>query len=425
MGHKMNSVALTIYGFGHFGKSLLWMSSGLTFAFYLTEVAAFHPATMGWVLALSLIVNAASDWMVGQTLGRYVSTNGAATRLQFVGSGIASLCFILFAQTATINPEFRTAYALVALILFRLGYSLYDVPQNTLLGLLADDDTARSQIAAARYAAAGIATIAVTVCLSIWIAQIDPADRKDFFAAMATAFAAIACASALMLRVYFSQQTTASNASLRGTAPPLVAGVRRLPAVLAFGSIMIFSSLMPVFTELKVYYAAFAFRSELGTIGFLLCSAAGQVLAQPVWAWIGRRETLVLLYRLTALAVIAAGVVFALAGTAAIHWIMFAAFLFGATSSGLLMAIWSIMGNVAGFDPDTAMARFGLFTSGSKLAQSASVMLTGQFLTIGDYREGTLWLMIAAMAAAVVLTGVLCLALSLAVSKLSDAGRPS
>lgn len=419
----MNSVALIIYGFGHFGKSLLWMSSGLTFAFYLTEVAAFHPATMGWVLALSLMVNAASDWMVGQTFGRYVSTIRAATRLQFIGSGIAGLCFILFAQTATVSPEFRTAYALAALILFRLGYSLYDVPQNALLGLVAGDDTARSQIAAARYAAAGIATIAVTLCLSIWIAQFDTAHRMGFFAAMATGFAAIAFASALMLRVYFSQQVGASNTGLRGTASPLLPCVRRLPAVLAFGSIMIFSSLMPVFTELKVYYAAFAVRSELGTVGFLLCSAAGQVLVQPVWAWIGRRETLVLLYRLTALTVIAAGVVFALAGTAAISWIMFAAFLFGAASSGLLMAIWSIMGNVAGADPDTAMAQFGLFTSGSKLAQAASVMLIGQILTIGDYREGTLWVLIAAMAGAVVLTGFLCLTLSLAVIKLSAAGR--
>lgn len=420
----MNSTALSIYGFGHFGKSLLWMSSGLTFAIYLTEVAGLPPATMGWVLALSLLVNAASDWLIGKALGRYIVTISAATQWQFAGSGLASCCFILFAQTATISPEFRTAYALVALILFRLGYSLYDVPQNSLLGLAAGDDADRSQIAATRYAAAGLATIAVTLCLSVWIVQTDIARREAIFGAMAIVFAAIACGSSLLVRAYFSRQAAPDNAGSRPPPRPSALDLRPLPTVLAFGAIAIYSTLMPVFTELKVYFAAFALPSESSKVAFLLCSAAGQVLAQPVWAWIGRRRTLASLFRLAAMAVIGAGLFFGIASTGSVHWVLIAAFLFGATSSGLLMAIWSIMGNVASFDPDTALARFGLFTSCSKLAQAASVLLIGQILTISDYRDGIFWVMATAMTASVVLTGLLCVALSLAASKLSPAATP-
>lgn len=410
----MNFAALSVYGIGHFGKSLLWMSSGLTFAFYLTEVAGLHPATMAWVLAFSLMVNAGSDWLVGKLLGRYIVTVGTAMRLQFIGSGIAGLCFVLFAQTSAIGPDIRTLYALAVLILFRLGYSLYDVPQNTLLGLLSGDDSCRSQIAAARYAAAGLATIAVTLCLSIWILQIDIGQRKSIFAVMATTFAIIAFGSSFLVKAYFSREAPHTSEILPRLRSSAAVGVRPLPPVLAFGSIMIFSSLMPVFTELKVYYAASAFPSDTSAIAFLLCSAIGQVLAQPVWAWVGRRGTLVSLYRFTAVAVIAAGGFFGLAGAASLHWILFAAFLFGAASSGLLMAIWSIMGNVASFDPDTSFARFGLFTSCSKLSQAASIMLIGQVLAISDYRDGKVSVMIAAMTASVVLTGVLCLAVSLA-----------
>jgi hypothetical protein len=119
------------------------------------------------------------------------------------------------------------------------------------------------------------------------------------------------------------------------------------------------------------------------------------------------------LYRLAALVVIGAGLTFALLGTAGVPWVLLAAFLFGAASSGLLMAIWSVMGHVAGADPDRAVAQFGQFTSCSKLAQAASIMLIGQILAVSEYRSGMLDVVTTAMAASVVLTGAACLTLSL------------
>jgi len=409
----MNLAALTIYGFGHFGKSLLLMSSVLIFAFYLTEVVGFHPARMGWVLALSLLVNAASDWLIGRALGRYVTTVRAATRLQFAGSVMAGLCFVLFAQTAAISPDLRTAYAIATLVPFRLGYSLYDVPQNAMLGLVAGNDGDRSQIAAARYAAAGLANIVVTLCLSIWIVQIGAPRREAVFALVAVLYAVIAICSALLVTIHFSKPPArpVDAAPERPSSP--TESIRRLPPALGFGSILIFSTLMPVFTELKVYFAAFAFPSGNGALGFLLCSALGQVLAQPIWARVGRRRSLVSLYRLAALAVIGAGATFGLLEAAGVPWVLLAAFLFGATSSGLLVAIWSVMAHVAGTNPVRALAQFGQFTSCSKLAQAASIMMIGQILTLSEYRSGALDVVIAAMAASVVLTGAACLAMSL------------
>ncbi len=419
----MNLAALTIYGFGHFGKSLLWMSSVLIFAFYLTEVAGFHPARMGWVLALSLLVNAASDWLIGWMLGRHVTTVKAATRLQFAGSVMAGLCFVLFAQTAAIGPDLRTAYAITTLVLFRLGYSLYDVPQNAMLGLVAGNDVDRSQIAAARYAAAGLANIVVTLCLSIWIVQIDAPRQEAAFAMVAVLYAVIAICSALLVTIHFSKTPARPvDAALERSSSP-TGSIRRLPPALAFGSILIFSTLMPVFTELKVYFAAFAFPLGGGALGFLLCSALGQVLAQPMWAWAGRRRSLISLYRLAAVAVIGAGAIFGLLGAAGVPIVLFAAFLFGAASSGLLMAIWSVMGHVAGADPARSLAQFGKFTSCSKLAQAASIMMIGQILTLSEYRNGALTVVISAMAASVVLTGAACFAMSLLTRDLPLASR--
>lgn len=407
----MNFAALSVYGFGHFGKSLLWITSTLVFAFYLTEVASFAPAAMGWVLALSLVVNAAGDWCIGRLVGPHVSTAQAAAKLQLVGAGLAGLCFYLFAQTASVGPEHRTAYALVTLILFRLGYSLYDVPQNAILGLIAGTDSDRSQMAAARYAASGLATIAVTAFLAQWIVKIEERGSQSAFSLLAAVFAVISIGSALQLTIYFLRQS--QHLAKASQSVPAIMLLRTEPSTpwLALGSIVIFSGLMPVFTELKVFYAAFALPNDDMAAAFLLSAALGQVLTQPVWAWIGRHRSLITLYRTAALALMIAGGAFGVLNSAAIHWVMVAAFLFGSTSSGLLMAIWSIMGSVAAADPQTALAKFGLFTFSSKLAQAGSILLIGQVLAAGDYRDGTATVVTLAMTAAVVATGALCLLL--------------
>lgn len=94
---------------------------------------------------------------------------------------LAGLCFFLFALTALVVPVHRTAYALVTLILFRIGYSLYDVPQNAILGLFAGTDSDRSQMAAARYVASGFATIAVTAFLAHWIIEAEERGYQTAF----------------------------------------------------------------------------------------------------------------------------------------------------------------------------------------------------------------------------------------------------
>ncbi len=412
----MNLAALSIHGFGHFGKSLLWASSVLVFAFYLTEVAGLAPTTMGGVMALSLTVNAVSDRLIGQFAGQRVTTIAAAARLQLAGALIAAVCFVGFAQTALVPPGWRAEYALASLVMFRLGYSLYDVPQNAVLGLMVGTDRDRSQLSATRYAAAGLANIVVTLCLSLWVVGIGRDDRAAGFMLFANAFAAVAMISAALVALYFTRAGSRADhrpAQVSSEAAPRPS--ERLPALLAFGSIVVFSSLMSVFSKLKIYFAAFAFPSDTNAVAFLLAVALGQVLTQPLWAWGGQRLTLVRLYVLAAASVMGGGILFGLVAQGAATPLLVAAFVFGATSSGLLMAIWAIMGNVAGADRAAAMPLFGQFTFASKLAQALSIAVVGQVLDMAEYRDGMVGLVIIAMTASVVLTGVLCLAIALVI----------
>lgn len=407
----MNAAALIIYGIGHFGKSLLWSASALIFSFYLTEVAGFTPTAMSIILAISLVFNAGSDFAVGRFLNKRITTLWSAARIQILGAAISGAAFVLFAQTGIINEISRSYYALTALIMFRLGYSLYDVPQNSMLGLIAGGDSDRSQLTAVRYIAAGCATIIITVFLAFWLGHTDNEARDEIFVQLAISLFALSFSTALLVALYFSRSHAVDTGRVVEPLASMPAPISTLPLILAFGSICIYSGLMPIFTKLQAYYVVFALPSLQMAPWFLLIAAIGQIVAQPFWVMLGRIFTLRQLHLFAALSVIFAGAVFGVFAQADTVKILASAFVFGAASSGLLMSIWTVMASIASANKTKALANFGLFTCCSKLAQALSIVLIGVVLTSRDYRSGSADALIFAMTAAVIATGSMCLIL--------------
>ena len=74
------------YLLAHFGKSLFWHAGEILFAYFLTEACGLSADRMGWVLAISLIVSALSDIVVGRVLTARVRDTASASRMQFVGA---------------------------------------------------------------------------------------------------------------------------------------------------------------------------------------------------------------------------------------------------------------------------------------------------------------------------------------------------
>ncbi len=393
------------YACAHFGKSLLWHSSALIFAFYLTEVVGLAPRLMGWVLAVSLLLNAVCDLGFGWVLGRWVRNLRSAALAQAYGSVLACLAFLAFAGAGMAPDGATEAAAMCALFAFRIGYSLLDVPQNTILAFIAADDAGRTQMATLRYASAGLALLVVALALAPWLANSAPSARALDFIVFAACVTPVTFAMSLLLWA-----VAARNLSLNG---PKAEKADQCTDVgqgpwLALLSILVYSGCMPLFTKLEAYFVAFV-PMQSGANFFMAAVAIGQITAQLAWFRLAGQMDLIDLYRWAA-----AGlglVAFAFAGLAPLGGLvlLFVAALYGGLSSGLLATIWAFLARSAAATPAKATLWFGRFTFCSKIAQAASALLLGEALSALDYTQaGGQTLLIWAMALGPLLTAVAC-----------------
>jgi glycoside/pentoside/hexuronide:cation symporter, GPH family len=399
---KMNARLLGVYGLGHYGKTVLSLASVLTFPFFLTEVVGIRPALMGQILALSLIFNAFCDLAIGSILKTSVTTPRQAGYAHAVGAVGASAALLAFSHAHDVDPALRTGYATTTLLLFRLCYSLFDVPQNSMAALVQGGDSIRSRMTAVRYVAGGSASLTIALFLVAWIPMVGPTSRSEAYGLLAVGLGGIAITTATMTAIFFRPTFETGTTNL-----PAVGGSFAIVPVML--SIVVYSGTMSIFTKLQPYFFAFVAQDAFEKIQFIALAAIGQIVSQPFWALLANRIALSRLYRIAALSLSVVGIAFLAVATAAGPQLLIVGVLFGAASSGTLMAIWSLMANVAAAPRATPLKLFGRFTFLSKSAQALGALGIGFILEGSGYRSPRasadiiLW-----MGSAIVLTGCAC-----------------
>lgn len=380
---------VVIYGLAHFGKSLFWNTSSLIFAFFLTETVGFSPQTMGYFLSASLLFNACMDYIVGRGLGHRVRTAPAAAKAQLLGGLLAAFAFTAFCAAGFVSGRAQLPYAVVTILLFRLGYSFYDVPQNAFMAFVSRNDSQRAALSATRYVAAGGSIVLIALIFAPIVRDVDLVRQASQFLQIAIG---LAIASAFFSSLLYWYSCVSETREER--APPLGSRAFRMSAelagkdgfVLILASIFVLSLTSPFFTKLEAYFTAFVLEHPISAALFMACVAAGKVVAQPLWVLLTGMRSLAAVFRLAALAWGVSAGLFFLMGHLEPWGTMLSAFLFGGASGGVFMALWSLLARSAAINASDTTRRFGLFTFFSKTAQAISILVIGQMLSLFDYQ---------------------------------------
>lgn len=409
-----------VYGAAHFGKSLFWNASVLMFAYFLTEIALLPTKTMGTILAISLAANAVMDMTTGYALGRYVQTVQSAGRVQFYGSLAAAVAFVSFSATAVVDQENRAFFALLSILAFRVGYSLYDVPQNSYMAFAAQTDAIRARLGATRYIASGIALLVLTLIFGPAIRNATAENQGFLFAAFSMILAVAAILTSLLLYLYsrklnddnLHRKTDITNQSIPTSHNPVLrlfsgAGGGLYCALLL--SIFSFSFFGTGFSKMEAYYTAYGPISSFTAGLFMTAVAIGKILSQPVWEYsavrLGLERTLIT----AAVLMIVASLLFGSVGQVSGLLTLLTAFLYGFTWGGVAMAIWSLLSRAASRDVTLTTFRYGAFTFFSKLGQSIGIYMLGVILGLFDYKASGSDLISILMAASPILSACLIL----------------
>ncbi len=361
---------IPIYLVAHHAKSQLWHASILLFGFFLTEACGIGARSMGWIMAVSLLLNGLIDWALGARLRDRVTHEIVARRLQARGTVLTCGFFLLFCATPLVPTDARWVWALATLLGFRATYPLLDVPQNAVAALLPLDDDARCTLLARRNVASGLAAIAVSVVAAPMLMR---STHVAGWMIWAIALSAFVCGTAWWLA------RMPAHEGLPSSEPRALNGPGQgFATILCALAVMIAASAM--FRMIEPYYASFAGEGA----GLLLWASIGGTLSQPVWAH-GRRhwsDTGVFVGA-AVLSLVSALMLLSLQRGSPVGIAVIGSG-FGMASGGLWLMLWAAMMDRA--SKGGATHYVGTFTCVSKAAQAGAILLTGHVLAGSPYR---------------------------------------
>lgn len=375
------------YGFAHFGKSLVWYASELLFAYFLTELGGLTPEQMGMVLAMSLLASAPIEILTSLRLGGRLADARSAGGVQFVGAVLSSAALLAVFAGAFLPDHIRFAYSLLAGLGFRIGFALYDLPQNSLMALVPADSTGRIRFAAIRILLSGLATLTVAGTVGPLVAASREQEGSQFLLVIASLFGMIAITSAWHFARLLHRTTLPINIpnTSHRTATWGISFQRDFWLLICL--MFVTSSFTPIFSKLEPYFAAYVLQSPFWGGGVVIAMALGLLIGQPVWLCGSGKvspERLTLGAALLQLASLAG---FWLSGSANPVPSVVCAFVFGLGNGGVGTMLWGLFsGTVARMEPRYTGISYGIFAAASRVASAASIFLVSLALAGIDFR---------------------------------------
>jgi GPH family glycoside/pentoside/hexuronide:cation symporter len=141
------------YGTGAFAIGVGYYAlSGSVLQYYLNQVVRLPPLLVGTALAVSLIVDALIDPLVGQWSDNFRSRLGRRHPFMYGAAFLSAVSFyFLWHAPAALAGNALLAYMLALLIAVRISGSLHEIPSNALMPELAPDYDQRTVLSSFRF----------------------------------------------------------------------------------------------------------------------------------------------------------------------------------------------------------------------------------------------------------------------------------
>ena len=135
------------WGSGALGVAVLMNAVSMLILVYLVNVLKLDPILAGTLVFLSKIVDAVSDPIMGVLSDRSNFRSGRRRPYMFAGAFAAALAFgLLFSIPRFESEALTAAYAFACLVLYTLGYTLFNVPYMAMSGEMTDSYEERTSL---------------------------------------------------------------------------------------------------------------------------------------------------------------------------------------------------------------------------------------------------------------------------------------
>ncbi len=279
------------WGIGSLGASTLHNGISFLALYYLSTVLGLDPAVAGTLILVAKIYDIATDPLMGWLSDRTRSRWGRRRPWLLAGALVSAAAFLLL-----FNPPFQSGpgllvAAVIALLLYATGYTLFGIPYLAMPVEMTDDYNERSRLMSAR-----------TICLTLGIlagGALAPVLVGVFgggqagYARMSWVMAGIILVTMLACFAGTRQArgTTPSAAPAVGTpTSPWRSALGNRPFVTLIASKFCHLVGVAVSMSSLIFLITTVLDRDASAMGgFVLASAAGSILSMPLWLAVSRR----------------------------------------------------------------------------------------------------------------------------------------
>ncbi len=203
------------WGSGAMGVAILMNAVSILVLVYFIKVLKIDPGLAGSIVFVSKIIDAISDPIVGVISDKSKFAIGRRRPFLFVGSFIASISFALIFTVPELESQTATAaYAFGCLVLYTLGYTIFNVPYMAMSAEMTDGYEERTSLHGYRVAFVSIGS-SLAAAGAPWILQ-KLGQTQESYTLIGVLFGALIFAS--MMTCFFG--TRSARTKQRSEAVP-------------------------------------------------------------------------------------------------------------------------------------------------------------------------------------------------------------
>lgn len=170
------------YMFGDIANNLTFATASTFLMIFYTEVLLISPGVVGTLFAVSRVIDALTDVIMGNIVDRTPATKDGKFRpwLKRGAIFVAFAAFLMYQSYMVNTPMFvRIIYMFVTYILWgSIAYTMINIPYGSMAAAMSSDPDERTQLSVWRGAASPIANMVLSIVMPMFIYETNSAGQE-------------------------------------------------------------------------------------------------------------------------------------------------------------------------------------------------------------------------------------------------------
>ncbi|QJR80715.1 MFS transporter [Alteromonas pelagimontana] len=379
------------YASGAFAKSLQWNSTEFILLYYFAEIVGLGTMQAGLILFISFIWSGLLDICFARF---FDNKNVNYQKVIAVSAPFCAFTFALLFLPISLPGNWLFSYYLAVTLLFRIGYTLVDIPHNAMLGSLSTNSYERTRLSASRIFFNSCAVLVFAFCAGHLLGLLENGSMQNLliFLLIFSLFYLINI-GVCVIPTWHLRAASPQVSSEQSFAVALKMLMQNKPFLILLLFTLISDALMSIFSKSSVYYASVVLGDDTKATSLIVGLAIGKIIAMPMFSRIAESVEKHQAMIFACLGKAVAIAIFWLWSPTTVSSAFTCYFIYGIFSGGLHMLVWSALPDTIEygkhhFKTFNSALTFGVFHVVMRVGNGISFGLIALMLMMLDYPAG-------------------------------------